>query len=112
MRTDHSTVMLLLFEGGSDCIGCVATHLEKDNGSYKSAGEAQSTKPKMYLQEVLRLQEQDTKPIPQNLFITDLLTFDLYADLPEIIVRIILIVRMKASQHYSKFVICSLNSQG
>ena len=66
-----NTVMLLLFEGGSDCIGCVATRLEKDNGSYESAGEAQSTKPKMCLQELLRLQEQDTKPIPQNQFITD-----------------------------------------
>lgn len=93
-----NTVMLLLFEGGSDCIRCVATHLEEENGNYRSAGEVQSTENNTILQGLLLLQEQDTKPIPQNQFVTDLLTFDLYADLPEIIVGIILITKMKALQ--------------
>lgn len=93
-----NTVMLLLFEGGSDWVRCVTTHLEQENGNCKSAGEVQSTESKMSLQGLQLLQEQDTKPIPQNHFITDLLTFDLYAGLPEIIVGRILITKMKGLQ--------------
>jgi len=88
--------MLLLFEGGSDYTSCAATHLEEKNGNCKSAGEVQSTENKRSLQGLLLLQGQDAKPIPQNQFITDLLTFDLYEDLPQIIVGVILIIEMKA----------------
>lgn len=47
--------------------------------------------------------EQDTKPIAQNQFITDLWAFESYGDLPEVIVTIFLMLRMKASQQ-----ICNL----
>lgn len=90
--------MLLLFEGGSDCIRRVATHLEEEDGNCNSAGEVQNKENKVGLQAVLLLQEEDSKPIPQNQFITDLLTFDLHADLPEV-VGIISTIKMKTLQH-------------
>lgn len=111
-----NTVMLLLSEGGSDCIWCVATHLEEENGNYNSAGEVQSTENKMSLQGLLLLQKQDAKPTPQNQFTTDLLTFDLCADVPEIIVGIILIIKMKALQDICylcpKFTILTNTAEG
>lgn len=104
--------MLLLFEEGSDCIRYVAAHLDENRSSYESTRQVQSAKKKRNLQQVLLLQEQDTPPLAQSQFISDLLAFDLYADLPEITGMISLILRVKTSRHCSKFVICVLNPQG